>query len=46
MFKARSEIDWIAGAIGTLAGAVLGGAWFTVLFGKQYAFVWSAANTC
>lgn len=37
MFNALSEINWIAVISGTLAFAVLGGLWFTAIFGKAYA---------
>lgn len=38
MFNVLSELSWTAIAIATFASFVLGALWFTVLFGKAYAF--------
>lgn len=38
MFHVLQEINWIAVLLAALASAVLGGLWFTVFFGKAYAF--------
>jgi Protein of unknown function (DUF1761) len=36
MFDVLGQINWLGVAAATLATAVLGGLWFTVLFGKHY----------
>jgi hypothetical protein len=36
MFNVLGQINWLAVAVSTLASAVLGAVWFTVLFGRQY----------
>jgi hypothetical protein len=37
MFPSVTEINWIAVIVATLAAFILGGLWFTVIFGKAYA---------
>ena len=37
MFNVILEMNWIAVVLATLALAMLGGIWFTVIFGKAYA---------
>jgi Protein of unknown function (DUF1761) len=37
MFDIISEINWLAVVLATLASFMLGGLWFTALFGKVYA---------
>lgn len=37
MLFAISGVNWLAVALATLASSILGGVWFTVLFGKLYA---------
>lgn len=37
MLHAATEINWIAVVLATIASSVLGGLWFTVLFGRAYA---------
>lgn len=37
MLDAISRINWLAVAAATIATTVVGGLWFTVLFGKAYA---------
>lgn len=39
MFEAMTRINWIAVLAATIATTVLGGLWFSVLFGKAYAAV-------
>jgi hypothetical protein len=39
MLDATMRINWIAVLVATFATTVLGGLWFTVLFGKAYAAV-------
>lgn len=39
MLDALFRIPWLAVAIATVAATVLGGVWFTLLFGKAYATV-------
>ena len=37
MFHVITQLNWVAIAIAAVASFVLGGLWFTVLFGKAYA---------
>ncbi|QMV45034.1 DUF1761 domain-containing protein [Cohnella cholangitidis] len=37
MFNVIEELNWIAVLLAALASALLGGVWFTVIFGKAYA---------
>lgn len=37
MIEAISQLNWLAVVIAVIAHAVLGGVWFTALFGRQYA---------
>jgi len=39
MFDAMTRINWLAVLAATLATTVVGGLWFTLLFGKAYATV-------
>jgi hypothetical protein len=39
MFEAMTQINWLAVLAATFATTVVGGLWFTVLFGKAYATV-------
>lgn len=37
MFEALTQVNWIAVVLATIATTILGGLWYTVLFGRQYA---------
>lgn len=37
VFAAFGEINWVSVALASVASSILGGVWFTVLFGKLYA---------
>jgi hypothetical protein len=45
MFNVLLEMNWIAVVLATLALAMLGGVWFTVLFGKAYALALGKEGT-
>lgn len=38
MFPTLVELNWVAIAAGAVASFVLGGLWFTLLFGKAYSY--------
>lgn len=38
MFNVIQEINWLAVVLGTLALALLGGLWFTAVWGKAYTY--------
>ncbi|ANY65524.1 hypothetical protein BBD42_02865 [Paenibacillus sp. BIHB 4019] len=45
MFNVLLEINWIAVLLAVLATSILGGVWFTIFFGKAYAFALGKEGT-
>lgn len=44
MFNVIQEINWLAVVLGTLALSLVGGLWFTVIWGKAYAYALGKEN--
>ncbi|MDQ0058599.1 DUF1761 domain-containing protein [Paenibacillus harenae] len=45
MFNVIQEINWIAVLLAALASSLLGGVWFTLIFGKAYAIALGKEST-
>jgi len=45
MFNVLQELNWFAVVLATLASALLGGVWFTMIFGKAYALALGREGT-
>lgn len=45
MFNVMQEVNWFAVVLAALASALLGGVWFTMIFGKAYALALGREGT-